>query len=166
MTNLENEKRRSILTAVFTRNRSEYLSNCIKSLDSMFPESDLVVFDDDSTHQNQLTMLDQLEAADIRVVRVTRDPNKSRHGTLYRNMNLALQMATQLQYAYVQLVQDDMQIVMQDSDLKGRIHRVFERNQSTFHIGNVFAGKITYSSANAKKLFVWEGDTESSHIKP
>ena len=90
--------------AIFSYNRGKYLKNCIESIVENLPGVKVTVFDDYSDDKDTVEYLASLGD---RVV-LGRDGSDSRHGNLYRNMQLALELSSK---RFLLLLQDDIQVV-------------------------------------------------------
>lgn len=101
-----------ILTAVFAYNRPLHLENCLKSLRDMFPDADVVVYDDNSSDPKVDEVISRFDC------RVRKGQGGSgRHGGLYANMQLAYEDALEGGYDYLLSLQDDMQLVRPVGDI-------------------------------------------------
>ncbi|WP_157132298.1 glycosyltransferase [Roseobacter sp. AzwK-3b] len=100
---------------VFTFNRPNYLKNFVRSHQECAPEFNLLIIDDASTDPDQIKILDDFRKQDgIEVM--TAYGASHRHGGLYQNMNEALAIAGRRGYQFMNLFQDDMQIVRPATD--------------------------------------------------
>jgi glycosyltransferase involved in cell wall biosynthesis len=94
---------------IFSYNRGAYLRNCVQSIENCAPGLPVTIIDDDSTDRETIRILNEL-AATVTVVQ-PRCRQHGRHGGLYHNMQLALQMASDGSKAV--FIQDDMMLVRQ-----------------------------------------------------
>ncbi len=92
---------------IFSFNRGAFLLNCVQSVLRYAPGCSLSVVDDNSNDPQTCEVLQQLPQN----VRLVQPDNRStsRHGGLYRNMQLALDLAQHGER--VLFIQDDMQLV-------------------------------------------------------
>jgi glycosyltransferase involved in cell wall biosynthesis len=120
---------KTLTIAVMTYNRPDYLRNCIESLARHAPSVTLHIFDDKSSDPDQIAYLAELASRDnIKVFSGSGD--KSQHGGLYNNMQLALESCdTEI----LLFLQDDTQIVRRitSADIH-TIKRVFENTKTGF----------------------------------
>lgn len=97
----------ALTIAVMTYNRPDYLRNCIASLDRHAPDATIHIFDDQSKDTDQLAYLEELAGKDnIKIFPGSGE--KSQHGGLYRNMQLALDTC---KTEILLFLQDDTQLV-------------------------------------------------------
>ena len=94
----------SVSIAVFSYNRGRNLEVCLESITRHAPGARVVIFDDCSTDDETIGVL---ERTGFEVLR-SRAESRSRHGSLYSNMQLALEAC---RTEYLLLLQDDTQIV-------------------------------------------------------
>ena len=113
-----------ILTAVFSYNRGELLANCLDSLRQLDPAGAVAIFDDASDAPDVLARLERAEREGSQVIR-TPLAAKEHHGSLYRNMNRALELAGERGFDLVCFVQDDMQALWRRPDLEAHAEAVF-----------------------------------------
>jgi len=90
--------------AIFSYNRGKYLKNCIESVVENLPSVKITIFDDHSDDQETIEYLSSLGDSVV----VGNDDSDSRHGNLYRNMQLALEQSSK---RFLLLLQDDTQVV-------------------------------------------------------
>lgn len=96
----------SILIAVFSYNRPAALANCLTSIADMCPGSDVVIFDDNSTHPDVAAVFRHFGHPVVPGVGGT-----GRHGGLYHNMQMAYERAIAYGYDYILMIQDDQQFL-------------------------------------------------------
>ena len=96
-----------MIFCVFSFNRGQFLRNCIKSIETCAPQSEIVVFDDYSDDPETTDVLRQIKVKH----RVMQPRHSSRHhlGGLYGNMQSALEYCKNKEL--VCYLQDDTQIV-------------------------------------------------------
>jgi hypothetical protein len=109
---------------VFSFNRGELLENCARSLLRFQLEGDRVIFDDASDDPATLRALAGLSASGIRVI-TTPVAEKAHHGSLYANMNRALDEAERCGCELVHFLQDDMQLLWRRRDLASHARELF-----------------------------------------
>jgi len=90
--------------AIFSYNRGQYLKNCIESITKNLPEVKVTVFDDYSDDPYTVSYLKQLGDKVI----LGADGKTMRHGNLYKNMQMALDLSSQ---RFLLFLQDDIQVV-------------------------------------------------------
>lgn len=132
----------NILTCILSYNRGEYLRNTVDSFFECFRYGDLVVLDDFSPDEKTQQVLVKLALRGISVL----CPHKNRdkmgmHGGLYDNMDYGLQLAVDGGYEYVQFIQDDMQFVWFNSNIKSQIDCIYSLLPNTSMVENTFWGK-------------------------
>ena len=115
----------ALMTAVFSYNRGQLLLNCVKSILRFSPSTDIVVFDDGSDDPYTREVLTQLETQGCEVVVNERDPLAIR-GSLYPNLNAALELSQERRFDLLHLVQDDMQFVWRSPTLDHELESIFE----------------------------------------
>lgn len=114
---------------IFSYNRAALLQNLLNSIASLYPEMDVVVFDDGSNDADTIQLLQSLEGGDINVIIADRDHNVSKHGGLYAMMNTAISYAQTQGYRYAYFVQDDMQFLWRDEDLEHKVNNAFAKEE-------------------------------------
>lgn len=134
-------KVQSFLTAVFSFNRGLLLQNCVRSIRRFYPESDLVIFDDDSGDLETLRVLDQLERSGCRIV-YSDHPANQISGDLYRNMNRALRIAAAEGREFVHFMQDDTQFVRRRPDLAEHVAEIFARRPLAYQVQAHFLKRL------------------------
>lgn len=109
---------------VFSYNRGEFLANCVRSIEECVPEAGITVVDDRSTDRATQEELASIERRH-RVIHAGTGSGR-KHGGLYRNMQAALDGATDETLAC--FVQDDTQVVRRlDDDDVTALTRRFEQ---------------------------------------
>ena len=93
--------------AVFSFNRGQFLDNCIRSIEHAAPGMPISVYDDNSTDDATLRVLDSLAKAHTIIVPDTE--HLSKHGGLSANMQQAIDEAPANRILCC--IQDDMQLV-------------------------------------------------------
>ncbi|WP_024461266.1 glycosyltransferase family A protein [Marinimicrobium sp. LS-A18] len=96
-----------MIFCIFSFNRGPFLRNCVRSIEQCRPDARILVFDDDSSDEETLTVLKEIEKAH-RVV----TPDKAgstKHGGLYDNMQSAIEILRD--EPLVCFLQDDTQVV-------------------------------------------------------
>lgn len=125
------------LSVIFTFNRPQYLRNLVNSHCAFAPEIPILVIDDDSTDPEQLHVLDDLlEVSGIEVISVRSADH--RHGGLYPNMNMALNIAHERGFRFLNLLQDDMQIVRPVSEDLMYVCSLLEATKDALQISLTF----------------------------
>ena len=87
---------------IFSYNRGEYLENCVDSIEHCSPDSDIIIYDDDSTDTHTRTVLSKVACQHTVMSSDKREGHK--HGGLYINM----------QRAYESLSDNDLFCFLQD----------------------------------------------------
>ena len=95
-----------MLVAVFSYNRPALLANCLQSLRDMCPGSDVVIYDDRSTHPDLPRVFCHFGHPVV-----TGAGGNGRHGGLYFNMEQAYQRALAGAYDHILMLQDDQQLL-------------------------------------------------------
>ncbi|RUO23450.1 hypothetical protein CWE08_02040 [Aliidiomarina iranensis] len=96
---------------VFSFNRGQFLRNCIRSVQTHWPRVNITVVDDRSDDKETQAVLSELKAEGVQVLLAPEKSFTKRHGGLYNNMQLALEIATERSTEYALFLQDDMQVV-------------------------------------------------------
>ncbi|MCR9089823.1 glycosyltransferase family A protein [Algiphilus sp.] len=120
---------------VFSFNRGPYLENCIASIAHCAPDAEVTIYDDASDDPETLRVLERLEAR-CRIVRRTQS-TKARHGSLYGNMQAALDSVTDGRV--IAFLQDDTQMIrpFEEAD-RQFVARHFERHPDAAFLAPVF----------------------------
>ena len=105
-----------VMTAVFSYNRGQLLSNCVRSIERFSPETEIVVFDDGSDDEITQRSLEAIRSRGHQVL-VNADIASASRGNLYANMNHALELAGERGFPLLHLMQDDLQFVWRDPRL-------------------------------------------------
>lgn len=125
----------SIFTAVFSYNRPEHLANCLQTLGDMYPDVDVVVYDDNSSLEG---VGETIRA--FGVESVVGSGGSGRHGGLYANMQMAYERACAEGYDFLLCLQDDMQVVRPiDAGLIEAMSKVFEDHPTVASLEPRFA---------------------------
>jgi len=90
--------------AVFSYNRGKYLKNCIESILENLPGVKITVFDDYSDDPDTVKYLNEIKSQVV----LGSEGAETRHGNLYRNMQLAFDLSSR---RFLLLLQDDIQVV-------------------------------------------------------
>ena len=130
-----------MITAVFSYNRGELLTNCLASIRLFLPESEIVVFDDASDDPDTLEVLARAQEAGARIV-ATPTGEKQHHGNLYSNMNLAIEVAAARGCEFAHFVQDDMQLLWRRPDLLAHASAVFGAHPEASQLQLHFAKRL------------------------
>jgi glycosyltransferase involved in cell wall biosynthesis len=96
-----------MIIVVLSYNRGRFLELCVESIEHCAPHLPVCIIDDDSDDPETLHALDRIERRH-RVVR-GRTPKESKHGGLYANMQLAIEMFAD--EPLMLTLQDDVQMV-------------------------------------------------------
>lgn len=99
-----------VLNVVFTFNRPAYLRNFVNSHLVHTPDISLLIIDDASDDHAQLSYLKSIQKKE-RIEVLYAEGRAHRHGGLYTNMNRAIDVAYAKGYCFINLLQDDMQLV-------------------------------------------------------
>lgn len=111
--------------------------NLINSHRAFASEIPILVIDDDSTDTEQISVLHDL--ADIDGIEVISTRSAShRHGGLYTNMNMALDIAHKRGCRFLNLLQDDMQIVRPVSEDILHVCSLLEATRDALQISLTF----------------------------
>lgn len=114
-----------MIFCVFSFNRGQFLENCIESIERCVVDPGVVIFDDDSTDAETLSVLQRLEGRHT----VLKPGNVSSHrlGGLYGNMQAALDYCRNEDL--VCFLQDDTQLVREvPAEEIDKLDRCFEQN--------------------------------------
>jgi hypothetical protein len=101
----------SLVVAIMSYNRAQYLLNCIASTERSLPDVPIWIFDDASDDAETRVVLAELAGRHQVFVRPKDNLAVGHLGGLYGNMARALEMATARGIKYIFLMQDDMQFV-------------------------------------------------------
>lgn len=107
---------------IFSFNRSRFLRNCVDSIRVCAPDSEIIIFDDDSDDPETLRYLE--EAAAFCEIIKPREVGQIKHGGLYLNMQMALEhLASRPLLCFLQ---DDTQLIrpLRQEDIAG-LERLF-----------------------------------------
>lgn len=129
---------------IFSYNRGVLLKSLIESARAMYPEFDIVVFDDGSDDKQTLDILDQLSSSGMCTMFKSGKDKNSKHGGLYSQMNNAISYARDNGYDYAYFVQDDMQFLRRDDQLEAKLQKLFQRDDC-FMCNSSFLQKILFS---------------------
>ena len=124
-----------IRVAIFSYNRPEHLANLLTSIRDLWPQADVVVYDDNSTHRGMKSVLESC-GFPVR----TGPGGSGRHGGLYSNMQQAYEESMAEGFEYLLTLQDDMQLVRPvTEELLGKYFQDFGRDQALTQIEPRFA---------------------------
>lgn len=140
-----------ITFCIFSFNRGNFLKNCVESIKQCIPQSDIIIFDDDSNDADTLAYLDSV-ASSCRVVGPETEGVK-KHGGLYHNMNAALHICRDRRL--VCFLQDDTQVVrpVEDSELQS-VAKLFDEHKE---LGFVHPCFVRGSDPKKRSLTPLEG---------
>ncbi|WP_404463782.1 glycosyltransferase [Vreelandella aquamarina] len=158
----------AITVCIFSFNRAQYLRNCIDSIRNCLTGADILIFDDNSDDTETLELLNSLKK-DCRVIK----PKKLgtiKHGGLYHNMNLALDLLNDTPLAC--FLQDDTQLVRPiDTPELHQIQDMFDRNPTLGFIHPCFIRgidlkrrKVTPLPASVSHFFYRQDTGQSAGI--
>lgn len=120
---------------VFSFNRGPYLANCIASIERCAPDASVTIYDDASDDPETLRILDRL-AGRCQIVRRSQS-TKARHGSLYDNMQDALDSVTDGRV--IAFLQDDTQMIRPfDARDRAFIDDHFSRHEDAAFLAPVF----------------------------
>lgn len=124
-----------IRVAIFSYNRPDHLANCLTSLKDMWPDADVVIYDDNSKHPGMKAVFDKFG------VPVAHCPGGSgRHGALYLNMQRAFVEAAEAGCTYLLALQDDLQLVRPFTEqILAEYSAVFESDPAVAELYPCFA---------------------------
>lgn len=148
---------------VFSFNRGPYLANCIASIERCAPQAEVTIYDDASDDPETLRVLEQLGER-CRIVR-RKESTKARHGSLYDNMQDALDSIGDDRI--IAFLQDDTQMIrpFDDAD-RAFIDGYFERHEDAAFLAPVFLrgtirpkrlADFQYDAAEQVYCFVQDG---------
>lgn len=124
-----------IRVAIFSYNRPEHLDNLLASLRDLWPEADVIVYDDNSSNPGMAKVFQKFG-----VPVVVGEGGKGRHGGLYSNMQRAYTQADAEGFEYLLTLQDDMQLVRPfDRAVAKEYLEQFANNESLTQIDPRFA---------------------------
>jgi hypothetical protein len=123
-----------IRVAIFSYNRPDHLANCLTSLRDLWPDADVVIYDDNSKHPGMKAVFDRFG------VPVVECPGGSgRHGALYSNMQRAYEEAGAAGFTYLLTLQDDLQLVRPFTDkIFAEYVEIFESDPSVTELQPCF----------------------------
>lgn len=116
---------RAFMTAVFSYNRGQLLSNCVRSIERFSPPTTLVVFDDRSDDPETVGVLEQIAARGHEVV-VSEDISIAEYGNHNANLDRAVQLARARGHRLLHLVEDDTQFVWHNPELPNQVSALFD----------------------------------------
>lgn len=116
----------SFLTAVFSYNRGQLLWNCVRSIERFSPPTSLVVFDDRSDDSTTRQVLRRVAERGHELVASDGDVVDGVHGSLFANMNRALDLARTRGFRMLHLVQDDVQLVWRNDALADDVTAILD----------------------------------------
>lgn len=131
-----------IRVAIFSYNRPRHLANCVKSISDMWPDADIVIYDDRSTVLEMKEVL-----LNIGHPVVTGVGGRGRHGGLYDNMQLAYETAMSEGFTHLLSIQDDMQLVRPvTKDILDEYAATFRSDEAICQIQSTFSRTDTDKS--------------------
>src|SRR5687767_13100388 len=128
----------SFLTAVFSYNRGQFLWNCVRSIERFCPETSIVVFDDHSDDSDTQEILRTIASRGHEVLASEPDADQTVHGSLYANMNRAMDLARERGLRVVHMVQDDVQLVWRNERLGKDVAAILDAFPRACHVGAHF----------------------------
>jgi len=118
---------KKITVCIFSFNRGKFLRNCVESIEKCIAESEIVIFDDDSTDPETREYLK--EASSRCEIVNPKEVGTIKHGGLYHNMNAALELFNDR--PLLCFLQDDTQVVRTvTSDQLDEFRRWFDADKS------------------------------------
>ena len=124
-----------IRVAIFSYNRPDHLANLLSSIGDLWPQADVVIYDDKSTHPGMKSVLGSC-GFPVR----TGPGGSGRHGGLYSNMQQAYEESLAEGFEYLLTLQDDMQLVRPvTKELLGTYFQDFDSDQALTQIDPRFA---------------------------
>ena len=136
-----------IRVAIFSYNRPDHLTNCLESLRDLWPDADVVVYDDNSKHPGMKAVFEKFG------VPVVHCPGGSgRHGALYSNMQRAFEEARAAGSTYLLTLQDDLQLVRPLTDkILAEYDEIFAADSSVTEIYPCFSRTPAPKKAGKKQ---------------
>jgi glycosyltransferase involved in cell wall biosynthesis len=142
-----------VIFFIFSYNRGPHLMNCVESIERCSPGSKIIVYDDASDDLETMAVLRNISCR--HEVRSSRDESRESHGSLYANMQSALDSV--VGDRVICFVQDDVQLVREISEEDhGFICDYFSRNPSAGFLSSVFQRGITRRKTLDR--FVYDSD--------
>ncbi len=126
---------------IFSYNRGALLDNLIDSIQKFYPETPVVILDDNSTERYTLKVLKKLQAPQFTILRSSNSKSKNKHGSLYFLMNLAFKHALKNKVKYAFLLQDDLQFLYHRELIK-ECDCLFSETKNTIMYSPLFYQKI------------------------
>jgi glycosyltransferase involved in cell wall biosynthesis len=124
-----------IRVAIFSYNRPDHLANCLTSLRDLWPDADVVIYDDNSKHPGMKKVFQKFG-----VPVVVGKGGTGRHGGLYSNMQMAYEQAKAERFEYLLTLQDDMQLVRPfDTGIENEYLKRFAQDERLTQIDPRFA---------------------------
>jgi hypothetical protein len=114
------------LICIFSFNMGMTLQRCLTSLNDMCPGFPVAICDDDSADPETLAVLEKNRPILYAVMSNTSPKEGRRHGNLYRNIQMMMDFAFDRGFAYLFMLQDDMQMVRPFStDIRRQYSEIF-----------------------------------------
>ncbi|MBT3192410.1 MAG: glycosyltransferase family 2 protein [Verrucomicrobia bacterium] len=122
---------------IFSYNRGQFLQNCVRSIEQCSPGADILIFDDQSTDEETVRILDSLSSKYQVVIADASYTLAHKCGGLYANMQHALSLVPESEL--ICYLQDDTQVVraLDDKDLED-IHHFFSANDKAVFLQPAF----------------------------
>jgi hypothetical protein len=127
----------TFMTAVFSYNRGQLLSNCVRSIERFSPDTTVVVFDDRSDDPQTLEALDQIAARGHEVI-VNDHVSVGEHGNHLANLRESVQAARGRGYRLLHLVEDDSQFVWRSPGLVEHVQSLFDAFPDAAQVSPLF----------------------------
>jgi hypothetical protein len=127
----------TFLTAVFSYNRGQLLSNCVRSIERFSPTTKIVVFDDRSDDTVTLEVLERIAARGHEVV-VNEHASTAEYGNQLANLNHSVQVARASGYRLLHLVEDDSQFVWRNPILVEHVLSLFDTIPDAAQVSPLF----------------------------
>jgi hypothetical protein len=125
------------MTAVFSYNRGQLLTNCVRSIELLSPPTSIVVFDDKSDEVSTLSALADIAERGHEII-VNDTASTARHGNYYENLNRAVHLARTRGFRLLHLFEDDFQFVRRSPELAKDVSVVFDRVPSAGQVSVQF----------------------------
>jgi hypothetical protein len=125
------------MTAVFSYNRGQLLSNCVRSIERFSPETSVVVFDDRSDDPVTVAELERIAARGHEVI-VNDEVSTVEYGNHYANLDRAVQLSRARGYRLLHLVEDDTQFVWHNPRLADEVSTIFDALPDAAQVSPLF----------------------------
>ncbi len=139
-----------VLTAIFSYNRGSLLWNCVTSVERFSPETRVVVFDDGSDDTYTHEVLERVQMKGHSVIRRSKTPSAP-HGSLYANMNSALDLAAREDFGFLHVMQDDTQFVWKNDELWRDVQTIFRRFERACEVSVHFWKRLSVDRSSLIK---------------